>query len=363
MSPTHRAALDRIAPYVPGRAGATGPKAHKLSSNENPLGPSAAAKEAFAAAAATLERYPDGGSTRLRDAIAATYGLNPANIICGNGSDEILAMIANAYLGAGDEAIFTRHAFLVYRIVTQAAGAEPVVVDETDYRADVDKILDAVTDRTKVVFLANPNNPTGTYVPGEAVRRLRDGLPGRVLLVLDAAYAEYVRRNDYETGLELAATRDDVIMTRTFSKIHGLAALRLGWAYGAAPIISALHRVRGPFNVNAPAIAAGAAAVADRAHVDAAVAHNERWLPEVTEAIRALGFGVVPSVGNFVLIDFSSVPGAEASAADAYLSARGIVVREMGAYGLPDALRMTIGDQAANEDTIDALKGFRATLP
>ena len=299
LAPEPRPSVLKIAPYVPGRSksGAAG-RQHKLSSNENPLGASPAAREAFLAAATSLERYPDGGATLLREAIAATYGLSAERIICGNGSDEILAMVANAYLRPGDEAIFTEHGFLVYRIVTLAAGATPVVAPETDLAADVDRILAAVTERTRVVFLANPNNPTGSYLPVQEVRRLREGLPGSVLLVIDAAYAEYVRRNDYESGIELVATRDDTIMTRTFSKIHGLAALRLGWAYAPPAVIDALHRVRGPFNVNAPAIAAGAAAIADRAHVERAVEHNTRWLADLPPRIEALGFRVPPSVGN-----------------------------------------------------------------
>lgn len=363
MSPTPRANVMTIAPYVPGRAssGAAG-KQHKLSSNENPLGPSPAAREAFLAAAATLERYPDGGSMALREAIASTYGLKADRIICGNGSDEILKMIADAFLGDGDEAIFTEHGFLVYRIVTLAAGATPVVVKERDLATDVDAILAAVTERTRVVFLANPNNPTGSYTPAAEIRRLRDGLPSAVLLVLDAAYAEYVRRNDYESGIELVATRDDTIMTRTFSKIHGLAAVRLGWAYAPAAVIDALHRVRGPFNVNAPAIAAGVAALADRAHVETAVAHNNHWLGEVSERLRALGYGVPPSVGNFILVDFAALPGADAGAADEMLSARGVILRRVTGYGLPQMLRMTIGDEEANEATIAALRDYRDGL-
>ncbi|MEM6848163.1 MAG: histidinol-phosphate transaminase [Pseudomonadota bacterium] len=363
MSPRPNPSVLEIAPYIPGRAksGAAG-KQHKLSSNENPLGPSVAAKEAFAAAAQTLERYPDGSATILRDTIAATYGLHADRIICGNGSDEILAMIANAYLSAGDEAVFTEHAFLVYRIVTLAAGATPVVVPETNLSADVDAVLAAMTPRTKVVFLANPNNPTGSYTPHQDVKRLREGMPEGALLVLDAAYAEYVRRNDYDAGIELVATRDDTIMTRTFSKIHGLAALRLGWAYGPPNVIDALHRVRGPFNVNAAALAAGTAAMRDREHVERAVEHNNGWLPRLRDEITALGFGVPPSVGNFVLIDFAPVAGADAGDADTFLGERGIILRRVSAYGLPHMLRMTVGDDEANLATIAALKDYRDGL-
>ncbi len=353
----------RIAPYVPGRSTAGGhAKEYKLSSNENPLGPSPAAREAFIAAATSLERYPDGGATLLREAIASTYGLKSDRLICGNGSDEILSMIAHAFLAEDDEAIFTEHAFLMYRIVTLAAGANPVVVAEPGMQTDIDAILAAVTPRTKVVFLANPNNPTGAYTPAAEVKRLREGLPAGVLLVIDAAYAEYVRKNDYESGIELVATRDDTIMTRTFSKIHALAGLRLGWAYAPAGVIDALHRVRGPFNVNAPAIAAGVAALADRAHMEAAVEHNAYWLPEVSRRIQALGFGVPDSVGNFILIDFSTVDGADAGDADDFLGARGCVLRRVAGYGLPQMLRMTIGDEEANEAVIAALTEYREGL-
>ncbi|WP_420393437.1 histidinol-phosphate transaminase [Acuticoccus sp.] len=361
--PVARRSVLKIAPYVPGRSSAGGAvKQHKLSSNENPLGPSPAAREAFLAAAATLERYPDGGATLLRQAIASAYGLNADRIVCGNGSDEILAMIANAYLAPGDEVIFTEHAFLVYRIVTLAAGGTPVVVAEPELRPDVDLMLAAVTERTRIVFLANPNNPTGAYVPADEVRRLREGLPPHVLLVIDAAYAEYVRRNDYEAGIELVATREDTVMTRTFSKVHALAALRLGWAYAPAGVVDALHRVRGPFNVNAPAMAAGVAAIADRAYVERAVEHNATWLPEVTRQVRELGFGVPPSAGNFILIDFATVAGADAGDADDALGACGVVLRRVTGYGLPQMLRMTIGDEEANHATIAALTAYRDTL-
>ena len=363
-TPEPRPSVLKISPYVPGRSTSDGgEKLHKLSSNENPLGASPKAQEAFRAAATSLERYPDGGSTDLREAIARRYGLSAERIICGNGSDEILALIANTFLREGDEALFTEHAFLVYKIWTLAAGAEPVIVPETNLAASVDTLLAAVTPRTRVVFLANPNNPTGSYTSAEEVRRLREGLPEGVLLVLDAAYAEYVRRNDYEAGIELVATRQDTIMTRTFSKIHGLAGLRLGWAYGPPAVIDAMHRVRGPFNVNAPAIAAGVAAIGDQAHVERSVAHNDRWLPELTERIRALGYGVPPSVGNFILIDFSPLSGASAAEADAFLSKRGVVLRQVAAYGLPQMLRMTIGDDEANEATIAALAAYKDSLP
>lgn len=348
-----------IAAYVPGKSEAPeGVKLFKLSANETPLGPSEKAKQAYSALANVLEDYPDGSSSSLREAIAKAHGLNPNNIVCGSGSDELLSLIANTYLQAGDEAIYTQHGFLVYRIGILAAGATPVIAPETDYRADVDAILARVTSKTRVVFLANPNNPTGTYLPMSEVRRLHDGLPASVLLVLDAAYAEYVRRNDYEAGLELVAGSQNVVMTRTFSKIHGLAALRIGWLYGPDHIVDALNRVRGPFNVNAGALAAAEAAIEDRSHVDEAIAHNDQWLAWTTQAIRELGLEVTPSVGNFILIHFGDTPGKGAAEADAYLTERGYVLRRVVPYGFPNAIRMTIGTEEANRGVVASLAEF-----
>lgn len=356
----HKGVLD-IAPYVPGKSTATGgAKLHKLSSNETPLGASAAAVAAYRAVAERLEHYPDGSATALRHAIAAAHGLNPERIVCGAGSDEILHLIANAYIGPGDEAIHSEYGFLVYPIVIRAMGGTPVVAPETGYTADVDAILALTGERTRVVFLANPNNPTGTYLPFSEIRRLHAALPPRVLLVLDAAYAEYVRRNDYESGIELAGSAPNVVMVRTFSKIYGLASLRIGWCYGPAPLIDALNRIRGPFNVSAAAIAAGAAAMGDSAHVARAAEHNAVWLPKVSDALAALGLTVTPSVGNFILIHFPDEPGRRAADADGYLLDRGIVLRRMESYGLANALRMTIGSQEANEAVIAALGAFMA---
>ena len=355
--PVPRPGVLDIQAYVPGKSGAAGvAKIYKLSSNETPLGPSP--KAVAAAKAVDLEFYPDGAATKLREAIAAKYGLDPARIVCGAGSDELLNLLTHAYVGPGDEGVFTEHGFLVYRIAILAAGGKPVVVPETNYTADVDAILAAVTPRTKVVFLANPNNPTGTYLPFDEVKRLHAGLPPQVLLVLDAAYAEYVRRNDYASGLELVATAENVVMTRTFSKIYGLAALRLGWMVAPAHIVDAVNRIRGPFNVNAPAIEAGVAAIADDAHVADAVTHNERWLSWVTGEIEALGLQVTPSVGNFILIHFPAEAGRTAKDADAFLTKRGLIMRAVGAYGLPNALRMTIGNEEANRLVVTALSEF-----
>ena len=357
--PTPRPGVLDIDAYVPGASQVPGGlKPIKLSSNETPLGPSPKAVAAFSAAGAALERYPDGEAKALREAIAARFGLAPERIVCGAGSDELISLIAHAYLGPGDEGLYTEHGFLLYRIVILAAGATPVVAPETGLKADVDAILARVTERTKVVFLANPNNPTGTYLPIDAVRRLRAGLPDHVLLVLDAAYAEYVRRNDYEAGLELVATGENTVMTRTFSKIFGLAGLRIGWAYCPSVVAEALNRIRGPFNLSAPAIAAGAAAMADWAHIDAAIRHNETWLPWLTTEIEALGFAVTPSVANFILIHFPKTAGRDAAACDAFLKSKGIILRRVAGYGLPDALRLTIGTEAENRKVVEALAAF-----
>ncbi|WP_188581898.1 histidinol-phosphate transaminase [Azorhizobium oxalatiphilum] len=360
--PVPRPGVMAISAYVPGKSHAPGvEKVFKLSSNETPLGASPAAIAAFQSAGTHLQDYPDGASTALREAIGKAFGIDPARIICGAGSDEILNLVAHTFVGAGDEVVFSVHGFLVYKIATLAAGGTPVAVPETDdLVADVDALIAAVTPRTRVVFLANPNNPTGTYLPFAEVRRLHAALPPNVLLVLDAAYSEYVRKNDYENGLELALTADNVLMARTFSKIHGLAALRIGWAVASAAIIDALNRVRGPFNMNAPAIAAGAAAILDTAHVDRSVAHNEQWLPWLAGEFTALGLKVTPSVGNFLLIHFPATPGRTAKEADAFLTKRGIILRSVASYGLPDALRMTVGTEEANRLTVKAITDFLA---
>jgi len=357
--PQPRPGVLDISPYVPGKSSAPGvAKVFKLSSNETPLGPSANALAAYRTAGERLEDYPDGSASTLREAIGAAFGLDPDRIVCGAGSDDLLNLIARAFLKDGDEAIYTTHGFLVYPIAITGTGAKAIAASEKDFTANVDAILKAVTPKTKVVFLANPNNPTGTYVPFDEVKRLQKGLPAHVLLVLDAAYAEYVQRNDYESGIELVATTDNVVMTRTFSKIYGLAALRLGWLYGPAHIVDAINRIRGPFNVNGPAIAAGIAAMQDTAHVDRARAHNTHWLAWLTDEIGKLGLAVTPSAANFVLIHFPEGKGRTARDADAFLTKRGLILRQVGAYKLPNALRMTVGTEEANRLVVQALKEF-----
>ncbi len=357
--PQPRPGVLDIAPYVPGKSTAPGvAKVFKLSSNETPLGPSANAIAAYRAVGEHLQDYPDGSASALREAIGAAFGLDPDRIVCGAGSDDLLNLLARAFLSDGDEAIYTTHGFLVYPIATMGTGAKPIAAAEKNFTADVNAILKAVTPKTRIVFLANPNNPTGTYIPFDEVKRLQKELPPNVLLVLDAAYAEYVQRNDYESGIELVATTDNVVMTRTFSKIYGLAALRLGWMYGPAHIVDAVNRVRGPFNVNAPAIAAGIAAIRDTAHVEHARAHNTRWLAWLTEEIGKLGLAVTPSAANFVLIHFTEAKGRTASDADAFLTKRGLILRQVGAYKLPNALRMSVGTEEANRLVVQALKEF-----
>jgi histidinol-phosphate aminotransferase len=357
--PQPRPGVLDIAPYIPGKSTAPGvAKVFKLSSNETPLGPSENAIAAYRAAGEHLEDYPDGSASALREAIGAAFGLDPTRIVCGAGSDDLLNLLARAYLADGDEAIHTTHGFLVYPIATLGTGARPVVAPEKDLTADVDAILARVSAKTRIVFLANPNNPTGTYLPFDEVKRLHRSLQGNVLLVLDAAYAEYVRRNDYESGIELVATSDNVVMTRTFSKIYGLAAVRLGWLYGPAHVVDAVNRVRGPFNVNGPAIAAGVAAMRDSAHVEHAREHNTRWLAWLTEEIGKLGLKVTPSVANFVLIHFPESKGRTAKDADAFLTKRGLILRQVSAYKLPHALRMTVGTEEANRLVVRALGEF-----
>ncbi len=346
---------------MPGKSKApAGVKLYKLSSNETPLGPSPKAIAAYKSLSDQLELYPDGSASELRATIGRKFGLDANRIVCGAGSDELLSLLTNAYLGEGDEGIFTEHGFLVYKIAILAAGGTPVVVRETNLTADVDAILAAVTPRTKIVYLANPNNPTGTYLPFSEVKRLHAGLASYILLILDAAYAEYVRRNDYASGLELVADNENVVMTRTFSKIHGLANLRLGWLYGPETVVDALNRIRGPFNVGGAAILAGIAAMEDQGHVERALTHNEIWLPKLSEALTQIGIGVTPSVGNFLLLHFPKDGNKSAKAADEYLTRQGLVLRAVGAYGLPHCLRLTIGNEEANTKLILALQSFMA---
>jgi histidinol-phosphate aminotransferase len=350
-----------IVPYKGGEAAVPGfDKPWKLSSNENPLGCSPLAKAAYIEAANDLAIYPDGSHMGLRSAIAARYGLDVERITCGNGSDEIFQLLGRAFLDQGDEVVQSAHGFLVYRLTAEQAGAHCVSAPETDLTTDVDALLSCITLKTKIVFLANPNNPTGTYLPFETIKRLHAGIPPHVLLVLDAAYAEYVSKNDYSSGLELAAEAGNVLMTRTFSKIHGLGGARVGWCYGPQVVIDALNRVRGPFNISGPALAAAEAAIKDLGFAETSAAHNAKELAFMTEALTYLGLNVTPSVCNFVLVEFPEVVGKTAADADAFLRSRGLIVRAVKAYGLAHHLRISIGVNEANRLVIAALTEFLA---
>jgi histidinol-phosphate aminotransferase len=349
--PAPRPGILDVAPYVGGEAKVPGiERPIRLASNESPLGPSRKAMEAYAALAPEIHRYPDGGATELRAALARHYGLDAARIVCGAGSDELIGLLTRAYAGPGDEVLYSRHGFLMYAISATAAGATPVAAPETDLTADVDALLARVGPKTRIVYLANPNNPTGSYLPREAVKRLHAGLPPQVLLVIDAAYAEYVVRNDYEPGIELVEAHKNVVMCRTFSKIYALGGMRIGWAYGSAEIADALNRVRNPFNVNAAAQAAAVAALEDVAATDRAREHNDIWLPWLARELGALGLRVNPSVGNFLLVRFP-----DADAAWSHLQRNGIIVRKMAAYHLPDWLRITVGTEAENRAVVAAV--------
>ncbi len=356
MSVKPRPGILDVAPYVGGESKAAGAnRVIRLASNENPLGPSAQAIAAYAAEKDKLHRYPDGGATELRQAIAENESLEAARIVCGAGSDELIGLLVRAYAGPGDEVLYSEHGFLMYPISAKTAGATPVAAPEANLTADVDGLLARVTDRTRLVFIANPNNPTGSYLSESELKRLHKGLPDHVLLVIDAAYAEYVTAPDYPQAAAMVEAADNVVMLRTFSKIHGLAALRLGWAYGPPAVIDVLNRVRGPFNVSQAAQAAGIAAVQDRDHVARSVAHNSKWLAWFSAEVAKTGIEVLPSAGNFVLLRF---PGgtAQAEAVLAAAKRQGILLRGMAGYGLPDCLRVTIGTEDDMRATAEALQ-------
>ncbi|MGH6944869.1 MAG: histidinol-phosphate transaminase [Geminicoccaceae bacterium] len=356
-----RPGILEIEPYVGGKAEVAGAaRIIKLSANESALGPSPKAIAALQAMADAMHRYPDGEACALRLAIGARFGLDASRIVCGAGSDELIQLLMRAYAGPGDEVLYTAHGFLMYKLAALGAGATPVAAPERELRADVDAILGRLTSRTRMVFLANPNNPTGSYLTPDGLDRLHAGLPDDVLLVIDAAYAEYVRRNDYAAGIELVDRAANVVMTRTFSKLFGLAALRLGWLYVPPAVVDVLHRVRGPFNVGAPAQAAGVAALADLEHQERSRAHNDRWLPWLASAIAELGPIAHPSVANFVLAQFAEDGGKSAASASAWLEERGILARPMTAYGLSDCLRITVGLEDENRAVVESLREFAA---
>lgn len=360
-APTPRPGIMDIKPYVGGESAMKGvDRVLKLSSNEGALGPSPKAMAAQEAMAGKLHRYPDGGATRLRAALATRWGVDADRIVCGAGSDELLGLLVRAYAGPGDEVLYSRHGFLMYAIAAKACGAIPVTAPEVDLTASVDNLLAAVTPKTRIVFLANPNNPTGTYLPAEEVKRLRAGLRDDILLVIDAAYAEFVAKNDYTPGIELVDAGDNTVMCRTFSKIFALGGLRLGWAYCPPAIADVLNRVRNPFNVSSVALAVGEAALEDVGYFELCKTHNDYWLAWTSAELAKLGLTLTPSVGNFVLAQFPKEAGKDAAAADAYLRSQGIIVRAMASYGLGDWLRITIGTGEECQAVVAALAEFIA---
>ncbi|MEE3316616.1 MAG: histidinol-phosphate transaminase [Pseudomonadota bacterium] len=327
----------------------------KLSSNENPFGPSDKAKEAFARCAHQLHRYPSTDHLSLRTAIAEVHGLDAGKIICGVGSDEIITFLCQAYAGPGDEVIHTEHGFSMYRISTLAAGATPVEVPEVDRTVDVDAILAACNERTKLVFIANPANPTGTFVTGDEITRLADGLPAHTILVLDGAYAEYV--DGFDGGAAMVEARENVVMTRTFSKVYGLGGLRIGWGYGPQAIIDVLNRVRGPFNLSDAQLDTAEAALRDREYLEKCLSENARLRVWLSEALAEVGVPSDVSYTNFILARFQSAD--EADACDAYLKQNGLIVRRVAGYKLPDCLRITVGDEASCRRIVHAIRGFK----
>lgn len=361
-APQPQPGLVNITPYKPG-ATPTNRDDHKLSANENPLGSGLPAQTAMTLMAGQIASYPDPSAARLRQALAAHYDLEAERILCGSGSSEILALLGQAYLGVGDEAVMTRHSFEGYRILTRAAGAVPIFVAESNYVADLEAMLAAVTSRTRMVFIANPSNPTGTMVDRDTISAFHRKLRRDIVLVLDGAYAEYVTEPSYECGFALAraAGAENVVVMRTFSKIHGLAGLRIGWGYGPAAIIDNLHRIRGAFNTAAPAQAAALAALEDTEHVANSCAFNAHWRARLSEALTAFGLTVVPSVANFILVIFPDTPNRTAFDADAALRSRGLLVRRLESYDLPAGLRITIGTAEANEAIIATLQDFMGT--
>ena len=347
-----------IAAYVPGKAGGKdGKKLIKLSANENPLGCSPDAASAIQHAAGTVDRYPDGGSNVLREAIGTKYGLNPAQIICGTGSDDVLQLVANAFTGPGDEIIYVRYGFAVYEIAARRYGGTPVVADDRDYGTDIEAILAKVTDRTKLIYLANPNNPTGTLSGAGEIEQLHAALPGNVLLVLDGAYAEYLEANEDDRSMALAQTASNILITRTFSKIYGLAAERIGWGYASPEIIDAMNRIRQPFNVTTAGQDAALAALADTEFVTRSKDHNRQWRQWLTDEIEGLGnhgLRVIPSHTNFLLVLFEGQVSAEQ--ANMALMEKGYVVRWLPGQGLVNGLRITVGTEAETRGVASALR-------
>jgi histidinol-phosphate aminotransferase len=327
-----------------------------LSMTVNPLGAGAKAVSAYRHAACLINRYPDPENISLRQALAQRYDLDVERTTCGAGSDELIHLVCQAFAGPGDEVLTHEYAYRGFMKAIRAAGATPVIAAERDLAVDVDALIDRAGDKTKICFLANPNNPTGGYIPTDAVRRLRAGLPPGVLLVLDSAYADYCRRQNYSDGLELVENADNVVVLRTLSKMHGLAGLRVGWAYGPAPVIRAINQVRGPFNVAAPAQLAAVAALSDQAHEETSLRHNGEWLPWLTDELSQLGLRVYPSVCNFVLARAPVDPDMGVVRVLDHLHRHGVLVKSAVGYGLPDCLRVAVGREDDNLTLVKVLR-------
>lgn len=357
--PTPKPGILDIAPYVGGKSAIAGvAEPMKLSSNENMLGAGEKARAAYEAAIKNIHIYPDGRATKLRAAVAETHGLEPERLIFGNGSDEVFALLNQTYLQPGDNIVTGQYGFLAYRISAKACEAEVKLAPEPNYKAEVDALLAQVDERTRIVYVSNPSNPTGSWNSGEEIRRLHAALPAHLLLVVDEAYAEYVTEPDWETSFGLARDAANIVVTRTFSKIHGLGGLRIGFGYAPLAVAEAVDRIRLPFNVSVPGLEAATAALSDEAHQTASRELIATWKPRLTQAIRGFGLEVLPSGGNFVLVVFKGPE--EATAANDYLNSKGIIVRPVGGYGLPQALRITIGTEDQNRAVIDALSEFAA---
>lgn len=359
--PVPRAGILDVAPYRGGDGALPGfDKVIKLASNEGALGPSPKVREHFRGLQNDLHIYADGDAATLRRAIAAHHGLDGERIVCSNGSDHIISMLCQAYSGPGDEVLHSEHGFMMYKIAATVSGATPVAARETDLRSDVDAILARVGDKTRLVFIANPNNPTGTYLTAAELDRLHGALPDNVLLVIDAAYGEYVTRSDYAAGHHLVDRADNVVVLRTFSKIYALAKLRLGWAHCPRAVVDVLNRVRTPFNVNGVAQQVAVTALTDTDHVRRSRRHTDRWRRWLTEECRSLGLSVPDSIGNFILVGFPGVDDRTGPRADDFLRGRGIIVRRQDPVGLTDHLRITIGTERDMYAVRDALAAFMA---
>jgi histidinol-phosphate aminotransferase len=363
LIPAPRPGILDIISYKPGKASADGfDNPVKLSANENILGCSPLAREAYLKSGDLMAQYPDGRGDRLRLALAERYRLEPERLILGCGTDEIFALLNQAYLTPGDNIVQGQYGFGAYAIGARANQGEVRLAPETNYRIDVDAVLEQVDERTRLIFIANPANPTGTFIPLTEVERLHAALPGNVILVLDGAYAEFNTDPTFSDGVDLARGADNVVVTHTFSKLHGLAALRVGWAYAPAPVADAIDRIRLPFNTSIAGQTAAIAALGDEDFQARSLALIEQWRPWLTQQLGGLALEVVPSTGNFLLVGFTRSGGRIAAAAEAFLAGRGLIVRGVGGYGLPDHLRITIGLEAQNRAVVDALADFLKPL-